>query len=323
MRPPKLARCPRARKPRFPPRQNPHAHPGNDFLQCAARRGRHSANARRRRADSDEFKIKRQEVFEFTRRPAVTQQGDQVTIAFTSKAFCDATVAIEDQSGKIVRHLVCGVLGPNAPAPFQKDSLNQTIVWDGKDEQGVYIDNKDAISVRVSLGLKPVFERTLFWSPHRRVGMPSNVPATPPALIAARRRGSTSTTPNRSTICASSITMAITCAIYPFPADKLKGGRRPALAEGAADRRRDAGDAELSAWDAVERFVLKSFRHGTGFDCQSMAVQGKRIALACEKLNRLASDGSSGGVPLEGPTVGFPPNTGGIDARDEIIAREA
>jgi hypothetical protein len=51
-------------------------------------------------ADIDEFKVKRQEVYEFTERPAITRDGDKVTIRFASKAFCDATVAIEDADGK-------------------------------------------------------------------------------------------------------------------------------------------------------------------------------------------------------------------------------
>ena len=116
----------------------------------------------------DEFKIKRQEVFEFAAKPQVTRQGDRVEIAFVSKAFCDVTVAIEDAQGKIIRHLVSGVLGPKAPEPLQKNSLQQTVVWDSKDDQGQYRDDKERLTVRVALGLKPRFERTLHWSPYRR-----------------------------------------------------------------------------------------------------------------------------------------------------------
>jgi len=60
--------------------------------------------------------------------------------------------------------------GPNAPAPFQKNSKQQTIIWDGKDEQGVYIDDKDRCTIRVSLGLKAEYERSFLWSPYRRLG---------------------------------------------------------------------------------------------------------------------------------------------------------
>ena len=172
-------------------------------------------------ADLDEFKVKREQVFEFAQKPTVTRRGDRVTIAFETKGFCDVTVAIEEaatgtvpfsrrekgtvplgdrvaprkggearRSGpransaergtgtsaslrsqspfpRILRHLASGVLGPNAPAPFQKNAKKQTIVWDGKDDLGKYIDEKDHITVRVSLGLKPRLEEYLFDNPGR------------------------------------------------------------------------------------------------------------------------------------------------------------
>ncbi|MCB0635356.1 MAG: hypothetical protein KDC54_02000, partial [Lewinella sp.] len=109
-----------------------------------------------------ELRVKREAVFEFSEAPAVTRNGDQVAIRFVSKGFCDATIAIEREGGEIVRHLASGVLGDNAPAPFQKNSKEQTIVWDGKDDRGKYVDDEDACVVRVSLGLSPKYEKSLF-----------------------------------------------------------------------------------------------------------------------------------------------------------------
>jgi len=40
----------------------------------------------------------------------VTRVGDKVTITFTSKGHCDATVAIEDTKGRIIRFLASGPL---------------------------------------------------------------------------------------------------------------------------------------------------------------------------------------------------------------------
>ena len=100
-------------------------------------------------SDYDEFKVKPEQVFQFAQKPQLRRIGDRVEIRFETKAFCDVTVAIEDADGKIIRHLVSGVLGPNAPEPFQKDSKKQTIVWDGKDDRGGYVDDKDRIAVRV------------------------------------------------------------------------------------------------------------------------------------------------------------------------------
>ena len=134
-------------------------------------------------ADIDELRVKRQEVFEFSEKPQAARRGDRVTIRFATKGSCDATVAIEDAGGRIVRHLASGVLGKNAPAPFQKHSLKQTLVWDGKDDRGRYTDDKVGLTVRVSLGLKPRFERTLFWSPKKRIA-PGNRP-----LFAATSEG--------------------------------------------------------------------------------------------------------------------------------------
>ena len=39
-----------------------------------------------------------------------------------------------------MRHLVSGVLGPNAPEPLKKDSLEQRFLWDGKNDLGRYVD---------------------------------------------------------------------------------------------------------------------------------------------------------------------------------------
>jgi len=36
-------------------------------------------------ADVDEFKVKREEVFEFAQKPVVTRAGDNITIAFETK----------------------------------------------------------------------------------------------------------------------------------------------------------------------------------------------------------------------------------------------
>jgi len=104
----------------------------------------------------------------FATKPTVTRSGDRVTIRFAVENACDVTVAVEDARGRIVRHLASGMLGANAPAPLQKKSLSQTLVWDGKDDAGRYVIARDDCSLRVSLGLKMQYERTLFWSPKKR-----------------------------------------------------------------------------------------------------------------------------------------------------------
>jgi hypothetical protein len=113
----------------------------------------------------------RESVFEFTEKPKVQKIAeDKYEITFAVKGYCDVAVAIIDPDPKkelvpgrgiVVRHLGAGVLGPNAPLPFQKNSLKQVIYWDGKDDLGMYHKEPEKLKVRVMLGLKPVFDKRL------------------------------------------------------------------------------------------------------------------------------------------------------------------
>ena len=109
----------------------------------------------------------RADKFEFAAKPQVKKQGANYVVTFASKAACDATVAIVDGKGKIVRHLASGVLGKNAPWPFSQDSLSQSIEWDGKDDQGQPAPS--GCKVRVSLGLKAKLDNILGWGPGHHV----------------------------------------------------------------------------------------------------------------------------------------------------------
>ncbi|MBL8028011.1 MAG: hypothetical protein JNL74_16440 [Fibrobacteres bacterium] len=76
-------------------------------------------------------------------------------IAFKMDRFTDVAVSIVNiKDSTVVRHIGAGVLGPKAPTPFVKDSLNQVIVWDGKDNFGKTVTIPDAdLRVRVRAGL--------------------------------------------------------------------------------------------------------------------------------------------------------------------------
>ncbi|MFC1672351.1 hypothetical protein ACFL01_04380, partial [Planctomycetota bacterium] len=104
----------------------------------------------------------RENVFEFAEKPAVKLVAkDKYEIAFAAKGNCDVTVGVVDAKGVVVRHVASGVLGKNAPAPFQKNALKQKIYWNGKDDLGVYVKEPGTMKVRVMLGLKPEFDKRL------------------------------------------------------------------------------------------------------------------------------------------------------------------
>ncbi len=274
-------------------------------------------------SDLDEFKVKRAQVFVFTEKPVVRRDGDRVTITFATKALCDVTAAIENTEGKIVRHLASGVLGVNAPPPFQKNSLEQTLVWDGKDDQGDYIDDKDALAVRVSLGLKPRFERTLFWSPKKRLTVRTPlVQATPEGVYVydgdvvdhVRLFGHQGN---------------YVRTVYPFPASRLGAVR------GLRDHTFPQDGKRLPLKEGFFQATLLTSgpnaggRHADGKPgkaAQAMAVSRGRLALIDLKLNRLASDGATprrgsgqaGGLALTGPKTSITVRTGRRQLPSEV-----
>jgi hypothetical protein len=254
-------------------------------------------------AEPGECDVKRRGPFAFAQRPLVTREGDRVRIAFAARAACDATVAVEGPEGRIVRHLASGVLGKNAPPPFKKHSLAQTVVWDGKDDAGVYVDDKDACTVRVSLGLKPRFERTLFWSPHKRVGSASPVIcATPEGVYVLENYVLDHASYGGSQLKVFDHDGRYLRTVYPFPRDALNrvvGLRRHRFPgrEEPLPLKHGYYQASLlpSGLDGV----------GTGDKPHALAACGDRIALVFNRLNRLTPDGTSGGRPLAGPETCF------------------
>ena len=246
----------------------------------------------------DEFTVKRENTFEFAQKPVVTRNGDAVTIAFESRGLCDATMAIENAEGRIIRHLASGVLGPRAPEPFQKDSKKQALVWDGKNDQGVYVDNKDAVTVRVSLGLKPQFEKSLFWCPQKRVGNASSpvLCAAPEGIYVAEGCGVDSVR-----MYAHNGDYART--VYPFPRDKVgqvNGMETAAFPQDGQTLPIKRGPKHASTLlRSGDNMVPAPGKYGTA--TSAMAVQGSRMALAYYALDRLGTDGSSGGFDLHGP----------------------
>lgn len=112
---------------------------------------------------------------------------DNYEIEFEIKDFGDVTIYVKNKNGDTIRHLASGMLGANAPLPFQKNSKKQVVVWNGKDDQGKLMDDLDGLQIDVCLGVKAQFERTLNWSPYRRTKSPKYRSDAP--LLAATPEG--------------------------------------------------------------------------------------------------------------------------------------
>ncbi|MBL8025526.1 MAG: T9SS type A sorting domain-containing protein [Fibrobacteres bacterium] len=76
-------------------------------------------------------------------------------VTFSVDAITDVAVSIVDVSDStVVRHLAAGVLGGLVPPPLLKDSLRQTIYWDGRNDRGdLYGGNESNLRVRVRAGM--------------------------------------------------------------------------------------------------------------------------------------------------------------------------
>lgn len=104
---------------------------------------------------------------ELVEGPAVRRNGDNVEIVFALDKPDDVLVRIVDADGSTVRNLACGLLGENAPPPFQKDTLRQKIVWDGKDDAGKPAPS--GCKARVAVGLRPRLDRFVAHDPAQLV----------------------------------------------------------------------------------------------------------------------------------------------------------
>ncbi len=96
----------------------------------------------------------------FTAKPTAAKAADgKVKIEFAVDCETDVAVFVEDGGGKIVRHLVAGVLGKNPPAPL-KPGLAQNIEWDGLADYGKPA-GAGPFKVRVAIGLGARYDKVL------------------------------------------------------------------------------------------------------------------------------------------------------------------
>ena len=258
-----------------------------------------------------ELQVKRKNVFEFTKEPTITKTGDTIVIEFSVKDFCDATVAIQNLDGDIVRHLASGVLGENAPAPFKQNSLDQKILWDSKDDKGKYIDDLKSINVRVSLGLKPMYDKDLYLSHYKRIsGMPV-IATGPEGLYVFEGVG-------RDQLRLFNHQGEYVKTVYPFPAsqiEKVKGldwfsyGNREKIPYKYSIYHQTLLSSGDNGPTATGYSV--GYTGMTGKGASTIGVQGNRMVVALQNINRLQTDGSTGGLNIKGPQIGLERKSGG------------
>ncbi|OAI48998.1 hypothetical protein AYO44_00935 [Planctomycetaceae bacterium SCGC AG-212-F19] len=252
--------------------------------------------------------VDRVAVYEFTRAPVVKKVApDRFDIAFAVKDSCDVAVAVESPDGRIVRHIGYGVLGANAPAPFKKDALEQTLSWDGKDEFGKYVPNTEQCRVRVSLGLNPTFDKVIGWHPHNTANT-RNVTS-----IAADANG----------------VYVLEClegghnqlrhfdhdgnyvkTLYPWDPDQLDHIGIPKRTLRDTKIHRDAAPPAGSPYAPVLTGYGSTMPFDAIADRTCMAAAGGKIGIYTRggfgdvrRLLRVRSDGTTGGEPVEGPIL--------------------
>ncbi len=92
----------------------------------------------------------------FASPPAVSGKGEAITVTFAVNEATDVEVSILNAQGKVVRHLAAGVLGRKTPPPAPlKSGLNQSLVWNGKDDYGEAAKGGPfQVRVRAGMGVK-------------------------------------------------------------------------------------------------------------------------------------------------------------------------
>lgn len=262
--------------------------------------------------EANEFKVKREKDFNFQTKPSIEKSGEGFYISFEVKSFCDVTIVIEeDGTGKVLRHLISGVLGANAPEPLQKNSKTQKIYFDGKNDAGEYLKNFTAAKVRVSLGLSPMFEKTLFDFPKRRHSIDRQLFAPVEEGVVVYDGGN-----GIDSIKLYSHTGEYVKMIYPFPADKVKevkGLKWRDSPDGSGQFPVKTNFLQTSFLETGCNFAMEG-RLPTNYGWTHYGMYGKAacflaankgmVAFGMGYMGRLNLDGSSGGTEFMGPAVG-------------------
>lgn len=101
----------------------------------------------------------------FVQQPIVTREDGVVKLKFALDKPTDVEIAVVDGEGKVIRHLAAGFLGGATPPPVPLGpSLEQVLVWDGKNDDGVAVAVTD-VKFRVRSGMSVRYGRTIGGDP--------------------------------------------------------------------------------------------------------------------------------------------------------------
>lgn len=250
--------------------------------------------------DLDQYKVKREEKFEFEVKPTISKQENSCLITFTTKNYCDVSICVVNNEDKIVRHIVSGVLGDNAPMPLLKNSLKQEIIWDLKDDQGKYIDNLENVKVQVSLGLKPEFERTMFWDAQRKLNDDT------PALKSTKDGMLVFNGAGVDHLILYSHDGVYSKTIYPYPRDHLKNISDliwQDLPQGGKFPKKHSLLMQTLLTSGNNAPDINGDKHGAmhGFAATAIAVDGNKVALIKKSINRLSLNSADNSIKQSGP----------------------
>lgn len=226
----------------------------------------------------------------FIQKPTVKKVDDKFEISFSVDRNIDVAVFIEDEEGYVVRHLVAGVLGKNAPAPLKSNSLIQTILWDGKADYGKSAGS-GPFNVRVALGVGARYEKVLMRDTQTLHGIQGLAVGPEGTVYVSERVGGAVWRNN--TIVAFNRDGKYKKTVHPFPSnlplDKVKDLNAFSLKGQAAPFITD----ELLALGSIPKFTRKT--------PMAVTADGKALLwLSSYTLAKIGTDGSSIGKPSLG-----------------------
>jgi hypothetical protein len=243
----------------------------------------------------------------FTEKPTVVRGGDGATISFAVSTETDVDVAIFDAKGVIVRHLVAGKLGKNAPAPLAMNALKQQVVWDGKDNLG----RKAAggpFQVRVGLGVTPKFDRMIADNPGTLGGVNGFAVGPKGELFVLHNHGSIHPDDNSGFCSVFDRDGKYMRTILPYssqiPADKLSGVRQVRL-ESTGETVPFLYNAELrTVVPGTGQFILHqpvATRDGRFVFIGHQEVVGTMSRYNGSGVRQIVTINSDGSIPAGGP----------------------